>query len=78
LKKALPRLIGNWKQDAIAANPAASDEQLGKIINARAAAEGFDYRICPEKVRSSSAQPVPTAEPPVPADKPAAAKTQAA
>ena len=78
LKKAPPRLIGTWKQEAIANNPGASDEQLAKIINAKAAAEGYDYQISPEKVRTSSAQPAPKAAPPVTAPRPAPATIQAA
>jgi hypothetical protein len=78
LRKAPPRLIGTWKQDAIAANPSASDEQLAKIINAKAAAEGYDYTISPERVRMTAAQPAEKADSSVPAARPAAAKTQAA
>jgi hypothetical protein len=76
-KKAPPRLIGNWKQEAITANPGASDEHLAKIINAKAAAEGYDYTISPEKVRTT-AKPAPQAETPVLAPTPAQAQTQAA
>jgi hypothetical protein len=77
LKKAPPRLIGTWKQEAIANNPGASDEQLAKIINARATAEGYDYTISPEKVRATAEKPAEKAAT-VPAARPAAAKTQAA
>jgi hypothetical protein len=54
LKKAPGRLIGRWKQEAIAANAGASDEDLAKIINDMARKQGFDYTISPEKVRAKS------------------------
>jgi hypothetical protein len=54
LKKAPGRLIGRWKQEAIAANAGASDEDLAKIINDMARLQGFDYRITPEKVRTTT------------------------
>jgi hypothetical protein len=55
-KKAPPRLIGNWKQEAIADNPGASDEDLAKIINDKAAGQGYNYTISPEKVRGKAAK----------------------
>jgi hypothetical protein len=54
LKKAPGRLIGRWKQEAIAANAGASDEDLAKIINETAKKQGFDYTITPDKVRSKT------------------------
>jgi hypothetical protein len=54
LKKAPGRLIGRWKQEAIAANAGASDADLAKIINDMARKQGFDYTITPEKVRAKS------------------------
>jgi hypothetical protein len=54
LKKAPGRLIGRWKQEAIAANAGASDEALAKIINETAKAQGYRYTITPEKVREKS------------------------
>jgi hypothetical protein len=50
-KKAPGRLIGRWKEEAIKANPGASDTDLARIINERAKDEGYDYTITPEKVR---------------------------
>jgi hypothetical protein len=52
--KAPGRIIGRWKQEAIAANAGASDEDLAKIINDMARKQGFDYTITPEKVRAKS------------------------
>ena len=57
LKRAPGFLIGQWKKEAIAANPAASDEELAKIINETAKKQGYDYTITPEKVRSKTTQP---------------------
>jgi hypothetical protein len=54
LKKAPGRVIGRWKQEAIAANAGASDEDLAKIINETARKLGFDYTITPEKVRGTT------------------------
>jgi hypothetical protein len=54
LKKAPGRLIGRWKQEALAANQGASDEELARVINDRARQEGYDYKITPEKVRAKS------------------------
>src|SRR6266540_2070380 len=52
LKKAPGRLIGRWKEEAIAANGGASDEDLARIINETARKQGYDYTITPEKVRT--------------------------
>jgi hypothetical protein len=52
LKKAPGRLIGRWKEEAIAANPGASDEDLANIVNATAKKGGYDYTITPDKVRA--------------------------
>jgi hypothetical protein len=57
LKKAPGRLIGRWKQEAIAANGGASDEHLAKIINDLARKQGYDYTITPEKVRARAKKP---------------------
>ena len=57
LKRAPGFLIGQWKKEAIAANPAASDEALAKNINETAKKQGYDYTITPEKVRSKTTQP---------------------
>jgi hypothetical protein len=54
LKKAPGRVIGRWKQEAIAANRGASDEDLAKIINDMARLQGYDYTITPEKVRTTT------------------------
>jgi hypothetical protein len=54
LKKAPGRYIGRWKQEEIAANPGASDEELARKINDRARREGFDYTITPAKVRTKT------------------------
>jgi hypothetical protein len=57
LKKAPGRVIGRWKQEAISANPSASDADLAKIINEMARSQGFDYKISPEKVRTTTQKP---------------------
>jgi hypothetical protein len=57
LKKAPGRLIGRWKQEAIAANGGASDEDLARIINETARKQGYDYTITPEKVRTRTKKP---------------------
>jgi hypothetical protein len=57
LKKAPGRFIGRWKQEAIAANPGASDADLAKIINDMARSQGFDYKITPQKVRTTTTKP---------------------
>ncbi len=54
LKKAPGRFIGRWKQEALADHPGASDEDLARIINDTARAQGFDYTITPDKVRTKS------------------------
>jgi hypothetical protein len=81
LKKAFGRQIARWKQDAISANAGASDEELARIINEKAKAQGFKYTITPDKVRTKTkkkrkkrrrAAPAASAIPPTPASKPAA------
>src|SRR5262249_52675406 len=57
LKKAPGRPIGRWKQEAIAANAGASDQDLAKVINETARKQGFDYTITPEKVRAKTKKP---------------------
>jgi hypothetical protein len=57
LKKAPGRLIGRWKEEAIAANAGASDEDLAKIVNDTAKKQGYDYTITPEKVRTKAKKP---------------------
>jgi hypothetical protein len=57
LKKAPGRIIGRWKQEAIAANAGASDEDLAKIINDMARLQGYDYTITPDKVRTTTTKP---------------------
>jgi len=57
LKKAPGRLIGRWKQEALAANGAASDEDLARIINGMARKQGYDYTITPGKVRTKARKP---------------------
>jgi len=52
LKKAPGRLIGSWKEQAISANPGASDEDLANIVNDMAKKQGYDYTITPDKVRT--------------------------
>jgi hypothetical protein len=49
LKKAPGRLIGRWKQEAVAANPGASDEDLARLINETARKQGYAYTITPDK-----------------------------
>jgi hypothetical protein len=56
LKKAPGRFIGRWKQEAIAANPGASDADLAAIINDIAKKQGYAYTIAPEKVRAKKAK----------------------
>jgi hypothetical protein len=82
LKKAPGRVIGRWKEDAINANPGASDADLAKIVNEMASKQGYDYRITPEKVRTKTKKPgqkpTPTRAPtPAPAPRPSAVTTQA-
>jgi hypothetical protein len=57
LKKAPGRIIGRWKQEAVAANGGASDEDLAKVINDMARKQGYDYTITPEKVRTKAKTP---------------------
>src|SRR5262249_33603020 len=57
LKKAPGRVIGRWKEEAIAANAGASDEDLAKIINDMARKQGYAYTITPEKVRTKTKKP---------------------
>jgi hypothetical protein len=57
LKKAPGRLIGRWKEEAIAANAGASDEDLAKIVNEMAKKQGYAYTITPEKVRTKAKKP---------------------
>jgi hypothetical protein len=57
LKKAPGRIIGRWKEEAIAANAGASDEALAKIINDMAKKQGYAYTITPEKVRTKTKKP---------------------
>ena len=54
LKKAFGRQISNWKAEALAANPGASDQDLANIINDMAKKQGFAYTITPERVRAKS------------------------
>jgi hypothetical protein len=56
LKKAPGRVIGRWKQEAIAANPGASDADLAAIINDMAKKQGYAYTIAPEKVRAKKSK----------------------
>jgi hypothetical protein len=57
LKKAFGRQISNWKAQALAANPGASDEELANVINDMARKQGFAYTISPEKVRAKAKAP---------------------
>jgi hypothetical protein len=57
LKKAFGRLISKWKEEAAAANPGASDQDLANIINDMAKKQGFDYTITPDKVRPKAKAP---------------------
>jgi hypothetical protein len=54
LKKTPGRLIGRWKAEAIASHQGAPDEDLAKIVNETAKAQGYDYTITPEKVRTTT------------------------
>ena len=74
LKKAFGRQISTWKEQAAAANPGASDQDLANIINDMAKKQGFDYKITPDKVRAKGKPPArkrapaqPKAAAPVPA-----------
>ena len=57
LKKAFGRQIAVWKEQAAAANPGASDQDLANIINDMAKKQGFDYKITPDKVRAKGKPP---------------------
>jgi hypothetical protein len=57
LKKAFGRQISKWKEEALAANPGASDQDLANIINDMARKQGFAYTITPEKVRAKVKAP---------------------
>jgi hypothetical protein len=57
LKKAFGRQISKWKEEAAAANPGASDQDLANIINDMAKKRGFSYKITPEKVRAKAKPP---------------------
>jgi hypothetical protein len=74
LKKAFGRQISNWKAQALAANPGASDQDLANVINDMARKQGFAYTITPEKVRGRKA---PARKRRAPARPTAAAATQA-
>jgi hypothetical protein len=76
LKKAPGRLIGRWKDEAITANPGASDEDLARIINDMAQKGGYHYTITPEKVRKPGAKPAPAPAPARPSE-PAPARGRA-
>ena len=57
LKKAFGRQISKWKEEARAANPGASDQDLANIINDVAKKQGFDYTITPERARAKAKAP---------------------
>jgi hypothetical protein len=57
LKKAFGRQISKWKEEAAAANPGASDQDLANIINDMARKQGFNYKITPEKARAKAKPP---------------------
>jgi hypothetical protein len=57
LKRAFGRQISMWKEEAAAANPGASDQDLANIINDMAKKQGFDYKITPDKVRVKAKPP---------------------
>jgi hypothetical protein len=57
LKKAFGRQISNWKAEALAANPGASDQDLANIINDMAKKQGFAYSITPDRVRPTAKAP---------------------
>jgi hypothetical protein len=77
LKKAPGRIIGRWKQEAIAANPGAPDEDLAKIVNEMARLQGYDYTITPEKVRTTTKKGRKLTRKPAPAPASAARNTPA-
>jgi hypothetical protein len=79
LKKAPGRLIGRWKEEAIAAHPGASDEDLAKVINETARKQGYDYTITPDKVRTrKKAKKKAGKPPPTPAARSNSAPAKAA
>ena len=57
LKKAFGRQISKLKAEALAANPAASDEELANAINDLAKKQGFAYTITPDRVRPKAKAP---------------------
>ena len=57
LKKAFGRQISNWKAEALAANPGASDQDLANVVNDMAKKQGFDYTITADKVRPKAKAP---------------------
>jgi hypothetical protein len=57
LKKAFGRQISNWKAEALAANPGASDQDLANVINDMAKKQGFAYTITPDKARAKAKAP---------------------
>jgi hypothetical protein len=57
LKKAFGRQISNWKAQALAAHPGASDQDLANVINDMAKKQGFAYTISPEKARAKAKAP---------------------
>jgi hypothetical protein len=57
LKKAFGRQISNWKAEALAANPGASDQDLANVINDMARKQGFAYTITPDKARAKAKAP---------------------
>jgi hypothetical protein len=57
LKKAFGRQISNWKAEALATKPGASDQDLANIINNMAKKQRFAYTITPEKVRGKAKAP---------------------
>jgi hypothetical protein len=83
LKKAFGRQISNWKAQAAAANPGASDQDLANIVNDMAKKQGFAYTISPEKVRAKAKPPArkraaaPKAAAPATSAAPAARRTPA-
>jgi hypothetical protein len=51
LKKPFGRQIAKWKEEAIAAHPTASNDELAVVINDMARKQGFNYNISPDRVR---------------------------
>jgi hypothetical protein len=79
LKKAFGRQISNWKAQALAANPGASDQDLANVINDMARKQGFAYTITPDKVRAKAKPPAKkrASARPAPAAAPSAARSNA-